>query len=141
PRPVPCTTLFRSSRAGGHLQVVAELADPSFRRSEADTHLHDAGEEGVVLRLSRPGAFVEPADHHGVDALQARFERAEDEDARMAHGARLDAFAGRQSLDDVAPLRPVGLDLPVRLDHALEEVRQAVAGLAGPEGSKVAVLV
>ena len=38
-------------------------------------------------------------------------------------------------------MRPVGLDLSIRLDDAFQEVGKAVARLAGPERRKIATLV
>jgi len=115
-----------------------QLPDSPLGGLEPHLRLHRARQEGIVDRLSGPGALVQPAEDHRVDGLQPRLERAEDEDARMAEGAGLDRFAGCQRLDDIDPLRPVRLHLAVGLDDLSQQSCQAFAGLARPERREIA---
>ena len=74
-----------TSRRAEHLrEVVRRQADAPLRQIEAEIAPHRAAEPGIAARLRRPGAFDEPAEHDAVDALQARFQRAEDAHAHVA---------------------------------------------------------
>ena len=129
------------ARAAGHLEIMRQLTDPPLRRLQADLGLHRPRQEGIVGGLARPGAFVQAAENSEIDALQARFQRAEDEHAGMAHGPRLDRLARRQRRHDVDPLRPVRVSWPSVSMTSRSRRRQRIAGFTGPERGKAAVLV
>ncbi len=75
-----------------HRKVMGLLTDAPLRRLQTDLRFHDPGQEGIVGRLSRPGTFVQTAENDGVDMLQPRFQRSEDEDPgwRKAFGLTAD---------------------------------------------------
>src|SRR3546814_10370360 len=60
------------------------LAEAAFRRRQAELFAHRPAEPGIFLGLWRPGALVEAAEDDAVGLLQAGFEQAPDEQARMA---------------------------------------------------------
>ncbi len=64
-------------------EVVRGKADAALGRIEAEVAAHRPAQPGIAARLGRPGALVEAAEHDAIDALQARFQRAEDAHAHV----------------------------------------------------------
>ncbi len=65
-------------------KIVRREADTQFRQIEAELEPHRPAEPRIVAGLGRPGAFVQPAEHDAIDALQAGFEQTEDPHTRAA---------------------------------------------------------
>ncbi len=120
---------------------MGQLADASLRRLQADLRLHHPRHEWIVGRLSGPRALVQAAEDEGVDALQAGFQRAEDEQPGMAERPGLDGLAGGKRHHDVDPLRAVGFHLAIGRHHFAQHGRQRIARFGRPERRKVALLV
>ena len=59
-------------------EVVGGERDAPLRQIEAERVAHGPVEPRIGARLRRPGALDEPAEHHAVDGLQPRLERAVD---------------------------------------------------------------
>ena len=59
------------------------LADAAIRRRQFQFRAHGAIEKGVGLKTRRPDGFVQPRQHQSIGADQARFEQAENLQARM----------------------------------------------------------
>ncbi|MNE22639.1 hypothetical protein D3C80_1158560 [compost metagenome] len=124
-----------------HLEIVRQLADAPLRRFQTDGCLHVAGQKRVVCRLARPKPFIETADHDSVDALQSCLKGTENENARMAHGSRLDRFASHQCREDISPLRTIRIQDFAAFHQFAKQAGKLVACLAGPESGKIVVVI
>ena len=69
-------------------EVVRREADAPLRQIEAEFEPHRPAEPRIAAGLGRPGAFVQPAQHDAIDALQPRFQQAEDSYTRTADFGR-----------------------------------------------------
>ena len=65
-------------------EIVRRQADAPFRLRQAERAAHRPVHPRAGLDRRRPGALVQPAQHQQIGALQARFQRAPDGQARMA---------------------------------------------------------
>ena len=117
----------------GHLEIVRGKADAPLGRVEPDLGLHRAGQEGVVGGLRRPCALVEAPEHHQVDALQPRFQRAPDMNARMAAMAGPDGEGAGQRAHRLGPLRERKGDPHIARQKPRQQAFERPAALAGIE--------
>ena len=126
-------------RAHRHLEIMRGMADAPLGRLEVDAGLHQPRHEAVGLRLARPDALVQPADHQRVDALQPRFQRAPDGDARSAALPRLDRLRRNQRVHHIGPF--VGGEVERRRggDQPAQQLGQLLAGIAGIELGQAAI--
>ena len=105
--PGGCGQNHRAAGGGEREKIMRRRGDVRLRRRQAGGFAHRPAEPGAGLGHGRPHAFRQPAEHGDVHALQQRFLRAPDGDARMPIlGARAaDHGAGEQR---VQQLRQVG---------------------------------
>jgi hypothetical protein len=73
-----------AERAHRLREVVRREADAPLRQVERQRLAHRSIEPCIRSRLRRPCAFVQCAEQHEIGVEQARFQRAEDADARAA---------------------------------------------------------
>ena len=78
-------------------EIMRRLADSPLRRREAERGAHRPVEKGVGVDRGRPDRFVEARQQHAIEAEQARFEQAEDLQARVAAARRRSARSGPKS--------------------------------------------
>ncbi len=75
------------------------LPDPPLRRREPQLGAHRPVEEGVRVDCGRPDLLVEAGEQRAVEGQQARFEQAEDPEARMGAAGRRRANAGERLVE------------------------------------------
>ena len=118
-------------------KVVRRQADAALRLRQAERGAHRPVDPRAGLDRRRPGALVQAAQHQKVGALQARFERSPDGEARMAAEARADDLGLEHGREQRRPFAAGdrGLAGPRRA-QAGEGVGQRFAGLAVTTASR-----
>ena len=109
-------------------------AGAPLRRLESELRAHRPRQPRIGRGLSRPCAFVEPAEHDEVEIQQASFQRSEDREpllavVRRAHCARFGEFE-----EQFGVMAAVGQRDPVAVaDHLDDQVRGRFSRLVAPQ--------
>ena len=64
-------------------EIVRRQADTQLGQIEAEIEPHRPAQPWIAASVRRPAAFVEAPENDAVDALQARFQQAENPHARI----------------------------------------------------------
>ena len=116
-------------------EVVRRQADAPLGLRQAERCAHRPVDPRTGLDRRRPAAFVQAAQHQEVGALQSRFERPPDGEARMAAEARPDWSRSPAWSSSRAGHSPpaIGGTVAPRRAQPRQSVGQRLAGLARPQ--------
>ena len=121
----------RLARSERRDEVMRGLADAPLRRREPERGAHRPVEKGVGLDRGRPDFLVEARQKGAIEAEEARFEQAEDLEARVAAARRRSADRGERIVEQNGVFaQRAGKGVGRRLGPFLHELGQRLEAAA-----------